>query len=109
VTAPGTTSEKVAVVARLRRPAMSREAALPGLRLPPVRHHRARRASQPVPAVVVAAAPVVATPVPTPVATWTPTPAPTPVLTPVPTPRPVAPVHTAPTTPNVGMTFDSSG
>jgi hypothetical protein len=86
--------------APLARSAMSREAALPRLRLPVHRRHRAhKQPARPAPRVAVVAAPV-ATPVPTPVVTAVPTVAP---VTPAP------PVRSRPTTPNVGQTFDSSG
>jgi hypothetical protein len=93
-TAPTATREGP-LVAGLTVPGLSRVAALPGLRLPVVKH---KRHPKPPPAPV-ASAPVVrvaATVVPTPVATA----------------APVVVQHTAPakpTTPNVGQAFDSSG
>jgi hypothetical protein len=89
-TAPTATREDP-VVAGLSAPGLSRVAALPGLRLPVVRHKAHHHATPAAPVV-----PVVATAVPTPVATA----APVVVHT-------VAPAK--PATPNVGQPFDSSG
>jgi hypothetical protein len=96
-TAPTATRERP-LVAGLTAPALSRVAALPGLRLPVVEHthHKAPPAAT-APAAPVA--PVVATAVPAPVATA----APAPVVV----QHTVAPAK--PATPNVGQPFDSSG
>ena len=91
-TAPTATREGP-VVAGLSVPGLSRVAALPGLRLPVVRHKTHHHATPAAPVV-----PVAATAVPTPVATA----APAPVVV-----HTVAPAK--PATPNVGQPFDSSG
>jgi hypothetical protein len=97
-TAPTATREGP-LVAALSAPGLSRVVAVPGLRLPVVRH-KARPKPQPAPAPAAPVVRVAATPVPT---------APP---APVATAAPVVVHHAAPakpTTPNVGQSFDSSG
>jgi hypothetical protein len=94
-TAPTATREGP-VVAGLAVPGMSRVAALPGLRLPVVKHKHHTPPPAPAPVPVAPVVTAVATAVPTPVATAAP-----------------VVVHNAapakPATPNVGQPFDSSG
>jgi hypothetical protein len=104
VAAPAAASEETRV-ASVAVPSLSREPAMPGLRLP-VRRHRVVKHHAPA---------VVRPPVAVAVATAVPTAAPTAVPTPVPTARPVVVVPrrvvapAKPTTPNVGQSFDSKG
>jgi hypothetical protein len=94
-TAPTATREGP-VVAGLSVPGLSPVAALPGLRLPVVKHKHPKPPPVSAPAPVAPVVTAVATAVPTPVATAAP-----------------VVVHTTapakPATPNVGQPFDSSG
>jgi hypothetical protein len=94
-TAPNATREGP-LAAGPTAPGLSSVAALPGLRLPVVKHKRHHTAPAPPPPV-------------TPVVTVAATPAPTPVATAAPVVVVPHPAPAKPTTPNVGQSFDSSG